>query len=95
MDIIDLVLNFYIYSRRGGRAASKAAQQKISSDVADMSNLNKKKRRPSTPKAKETRYEIFVRAQEGRGHWSVYYSGPKNFKIMFSYSLAHQVCGLK
>ena len=55
VDIIDLVLNFYIYSRRGGRAASKAAQQKISSDVADMSNLNKKKRRPSTPKAKETR----------------------------------------
>lgn len=31
---------------RGGRAASKAAQEKIASDIADMSNLGKKKRRP-------------------------------------------------
>jgi hypothetical protein len=43
--------------RGGGRAASKAAQAKIASNVAELSNLNKKKRRPSTPaKPDESRY---------------------------------------
>ena len=44
--------NVLFHFRRGGRAASKAAQEKISNDVQEMANLNKKKRRPSTPKAK-------------------------------------------
>lgn len=32
---------------RGGRAAAKAAQQRIANDVEEMANLNKKKRRPT------------------------------------------------
>ena len=40
---------------RKGRAASKAATAKIANNVAELANLNKKKRRPSTPKPLETR----------------------------------------
>ena len=44
--------------RRTGRAASAAANQKISSDVAELSNLSKKKRRPATPKYISIKYII-------------------------------------
>ena len=36
----------------------------------------------------------FGKVHRDRGQWSIYYTSPKNFIIMFSYSLAYQLWGL-